>query len=50
VHEEAQVTTVIIATIVLAFAIPALLSCAFWVLWEKDLKEINEAAEREAWK
>lgn len=38
----------VIATIILAIAIPAILSCAFWVLWENDLKEINQSAENEA--
>jgi len=38
----------IVATIVLVLAFAAILSCAFWVLWERDLKEMNAAAEAEA--
>ena len=38
----------IIATFALLVAVAGILSCAFWTLWKKDLKEINEAAERDA--
>lgn len=38
----------IIATFALLLAVAGILSCAFWTLWKKDLKEMNEAAENEA--
>lgn len=37
-----------IATLVLVLAVAAILSCAFWVLWKKDMEELNAAAEAEA--
>jgi hypothetical protein len=37
-----------IATLVLVLAFSAILSCACWVLWKKDIEELNAAAEAEA--